>query len=336
MAYYKIKSHAGDGKLLNVSASKPITSRSNVCIWDESCPLDQIWSITTLGNNQEVKVLNNLSYMLNAKRSTTGNWDCDVMTSNSDTKVNFEKVTTNVYYIRLVSDTTKYLTATGTTSGSNINWQTLGKTATAKKAQQWKVTTTALPAIYTRTGGAGHDTLGETQMRTNASHIYRYLTGKGFSKNAICGILGNMEEESTINPAAWQVQDNLSYGYGLCQWDDGSNFTNWAVSKGIISGSTNSAMATSVNSLAYDNPVRLMNAELDYLIGRMGTSDWFKPSNNSSKYGTTETLSAAQFKECTDKDAGVLARIFCGHYERPDDPIMADRVAAAKKWYNYL
>lgn len=70
MGYYKIKSHAGTGKLLNIAASGPISGRKNTNIWDESCPIDQTWSIASLGNNQQVKIINNLSYMLNANIQT--------------------------------------------------------------------------------------------------------------------------------------------------------------------------------------------------------------------------------------------------------------------------
>lgn len=333
MAYYKIESHTGDGtgKTLNVAATGPISSRTTVNILDDGCTMDQIWSISSLGKNQEIKTINNPTYMLNAKISSTGTTDCDVMTSNADTTFNFEKITGSIYYIRLVSNTSLYLTASSYTSKSNVIWDTLGTTASTKKAQQWKVTMVSLPEVYTRTNGAGHDTLGEEQMETNASYIYSYLTDMGFSKNAICAILGNMQRESTLNPASWQVQDNLSYGYGLCQWDDGSNFTNWAKNKKIISSST----ASAVNTLAYSNPVKLMDAELDFLWERMQTSDWFKPSNNQSKYGTSETLSATAFKTST-KSVETLTRIFCGHYERPGEPAMTIRVNAAKKWYNFL
>lgn len=62
MGYYKIKSHAGTGKLLNIAASGPISGRKNTNIWDESCPIDQTWSIASLGNNQQVKIINNLRW----------------------------------------------------------------------------------------------------------------------------------------------------------------------------------------------------------------------------------------------------------------------------------
>lgn len=86
----------------------------------------------------------------------------------------------------------------------------------------------------------------------------------------------------------------------------------------------------------YNNPKKLMDAELDYLIVSMNTvGNWFKPDNNQSKYGTSETLTASQFK-VSNKSADILARIFCGHYERPGVPKISERVANAKKWYNFL
>ena len=328
MGYYKIKSHAGTGKLLNIAASGPISGRKNTNIWDESCPIDQTWSIASLGNNQQVKIINNLSYMLNANTST---WNCDVYTSNSDTYVNFEKVSTGVYYIRLKSHPERYLTAGGSKSGSDVSWEKLSTTTAGKKAQQWKVTATSLPTVYTRVT-SGADSLGDDQMETNAEYIYNYLKKKGFTKNAICGILGNMNSESTINPAVWQSLNDMYLGYGLVQWDDGKLFIDWAKKEGVISAAT----AEAVNSLAYSNPKKLMDAELDYLIVSMNTvGNWFKPDNNQSKYGTSETLTASQFK-VSNKSADILARIFCGHYERPGVPKISERVANAKKWYNFL
>lgn len=38
------------------------------------------------------------------------------------------------------------------------------------------------------------------QMQINAEYIYRALTDKGWTLNAIAGILGNMQSESSINP----------------------------------------------------------------------------------------------------------------------------------------
>lgn len=233
--------------------------------------------------------------------------------------------------IRLKSHPERYLTAGGTKSGSDVSWEKLSTTTAGKKAQQWKVTATSLPTVYTRVT-SGADSLGDDQMETNAEYIYNYLKKKGFTKNAICGILGNMNSESTINPAVWQSLNDMYLGYGLVQWDDGKLFIDWAKKEGVISAAT----AEAVNSLAYSNPKKLMDAELDYLIVSMNTvGNWFKPDNNQSKYGTSETLTASQFK-VSNKSADILARIFCGHYERPGVPKISERVANAKKWYNFL
>ena len=67
MGYYKIKSHAGTGKLLNIAASGPISGRKNTNIWDESCPIDQTWSIASLGNNQQVKIIANCKCKLDTR-----------------------------------------------------------------------------------------------------------------------------------------------------------------------------------------------------------------------------------------------------------------------------
>ena len=48
-----------------------------------------------------------------------------------------------------------------------------------------------------------------------------------------------------------------------------------------------------------------------------------------------EENTASQFK-VSNKSADILARIFCGHYERPGVPKISERVANAKKWYNFL
>ena len=39
-----------------------------------------------------------------------------------------------------------------------------------------------------------------TQMQVNAQYIYSSLSANGWTLNAICGMLGNMQSESSINP----------------------------------------------------------------------------------------------------------------------------------------
>jgi hypothetical protein len=47
--------------------------------------------------------------------------------------------------------------------------------------------------------------LSETKMQWNANNMYNYFCArKGWTKNALAGMLGNMESESTLNPAVLQ------------------------------------------------------------------------------------------------------------------------------------
>ena len=54
----------------------------------------------------------------------------------------------------------------------------------------------------------GNYALSQVQMNANAVEVYKYFSGRGWSLNAIAGILGNMQSESYVNPiiAALSVQ----------------------------------------------------------------------------------------------------------------------------------
>lgn len=80
--------------------------------------------------------------------------------------------------------------------------------------------------------------LTQGEMESNAKEIYTYLSDKGWTINAISGLLGNMQRESTINPGLWQSlkEGNYSGGYGLVQWTPATKYTNWAKANGYDIG----------------------------------------------------------------------------------------------------
>ena len=82
---------------------------------------------------------------------------------------------------------------------------------------------------------SGNRFLNRKEMTVNAQYIMNYLTGKGWTKNAVAGMLGNMETESTINPGIWQSlqSGNMSGGYGLVQWTPATKYINWAKANGL-------------------------------------------------------------------------------------------------------
>lgn len=152
--------------------------------------------------------------------------------------------------------------------------------------------------------------LNMTEMTENAQIIMNTLLSNGWSKNAIAGMLGNMQTESTINPCIWQNLDsgNMSLGYGLVQWTPATKYTDWADSNGY-------AWTDIAGQLA----------RLDYEI-----------QNNLQWIATTDyPLSFAQFKVSTQTPE-YLAQAFLKCYERPADQNQPNRSTQARYWYNEL
>lgn len=57
--------------------------------------------------------------------------------------------------------------------------------------------------MYGQYYGSTYDSsqaLDSDEMETNAIYICLYLMANGWTLNAICGMLGNMQVESSINP----------------------------------------------------------------------------------------------------------------------------------------
>lgn len=158
------------------------------------------------------------------------------------------------------------------------------------------------------------------QMQVNATYIYKYLSAKGWTINAIAGILGNMEHESTINPGRWESNDvGNGPGYSLVQWTPYTNYTNWCSSMGYSDPSE------------MDNALRRIIYELENHLQYYSTSGYpesfseFTKSNNSPYY---------------------LACCFAWNYERSwvvlygseseKEALRQKRGSSANYWYEYL
>ena len=179
----------------------------------------------------------------------------------------------------------------------------------------------------------GVSTLTPAQKQANAAYICRYLMDLGFTKNAACGVLGNLERESGINPGIWEQSNNIYQGYGLVQWTPATIFLNRAVSEGALS----SATAAAVNALTNSNPKKLLDKELEcFLWCCTIRGDWLKPSGSMQHSGYSMTF--GEFMKST-YSAGTLAIVFHDHYERSGDSlatIQSTRAAYATSWYNTL
>lgn len=156
----------------------------------------------------------------------------------------------------------------------------------------------------------GNRYLTEKEMQGNAAEVNKYFSAKGWSLNAIAGMLGNMERESNINPGLWQSlnEGNYSGGYGLVQWTPATNYTNWATKNGYSISDPNGQM---------------------YWINELSESSgqWIKTS--------AYNLTFNEFKKSTQTPEW-LASAFLKNFERAGVEVEAERRAAAKKWYDYF
>lgn len=149
------------------------------------------------------------------------------------------------------------------------------------------------------------------QMTSNAQYILDYLRSRGWTKNAVCGMLGNMQTESTINPGVWQNFDknNLNVGFGLVQWTPASNYINWAND-------------TCRYYLDIDSQLQRILYEVKKGI------QWYSTSNYNMTF--------SQFTKST-KSASYLAGAFIYNYERPASySTLSTRQSQASYWYNNL
>ena len=160
--------------------------------------------------------------------------------------------------------------------------------------------------------------LNTSQMEINATYIYDYLTAQGWTVEAISGILGNMENESSINPGRWEGNNvGVGPGYGLVQWTPYTNYTNWS---GIVGDY--STMDNNLNRIIYE-----LNNGLQYYP--------------TASYPETFT----QFTQSTQTPY-YLACAFAWNYERSwvvlhgteaqKEALRRRRGGSANRWYTYL
>lgn len=151
--------------------------------------------------------------------------------------------------------------------------------------------------------------LSQAQMQRNATIVYNYLENEGWTHNAICAVLGNMQQESTVNPGFHQRGGG---GYGIVQWDPATKYTNWAA----------------IHNYANDS----ITGQLKYLLYSMqpGQGEWFKNKNYPDYY-----LSANSFV-CSNASVEYLTAVFLHSYERAGNPRLDLRIQYAYYWSDYF
>lgn len=152
--------------------------------------------------------------------------------------------------------------------------------------------------------------LSSSQMTVNAKYICSYLRGKGWTDNAIAGMLGNMQTESTINPGIWQNLDsgNTSLGFGLVQWTPATKLIEWADGKGL--------------------DYKDIDTQLERIL--------YELENGLQYYPTDSYPETFREFSTSTKSAYYLGGAFLYNYERPAEPDAVTRGNQATAWYNVL
>ena len=141
----------------------------------------------------------------------------------------------------------------------------------------------------------------------NAQVIWNYFKYKGLSDAATAGILGNIQAESSFNPAAVEIGSGI--GYGLIQW----------------SFDRRTALEAAAQAQGVD-PSDLQ-FQLEYL--------WKESVDPNSSYG--KELSAAGFYDSNNpSDAAYLFHSIVEKSNDSYDAIKNNRCRTAEQWYNQL
>lgn len=151
--------------------------------------------------------------------------------------------------------------------------------------------------------------LTRSEMTENANYIYSFLSARGWTKESIAGMLGNMETESTINPGRWQNDfEHPSNGFGLVQWTPSTNYTAWATNNGYEHDDI-------------DGQLIRLDYEIDNGLQWIPTSSY--------------PMSFAEFKVST-RSPEELAQAFLLNYERPQNQNQPSRSTQARNWFDTI
>lgn len=152
--------------------------------------------------------------------------------------------------------------------------------------------------------------LTQSEMENNATEFYGYFNSKGFTIESVAGMLGNLQQESNINPGMKQTTSARS-GWGLIQWTPSSNLTDYATAHGV-----DWATGEIQTQLMWDE-----------IINGYG-GQWIpKPALG---YGYT----GAEFSQLTDVAEACKAYLY--ERERAGVEALDKRLTYASNWYEYL
>ena len=151
-----------------------------------------------------------------------------------------------------------------------------------------------------------------SQLET-AQQIWHYFTSRGWTPEAVAGLLGNMQSESGIIADRWESDKvgDLARGYGLVQWTPATKYIDWAKQNGLV----------------YQEVISQCK-RLEYEVEN--NIQWFyNPQRPDIKLIT--------FKEFTQlTNVEDAADCFSALHEHPEYPNQPNRKTQARYWFEQL
>lgn len=169
------------------------------------------------------------------------------------------------------------------------------------------------------------------EAANNADMFRQVLTERGWSVNAIAGLLGNVENESGYNPWRWQSDDVLN------SWDTATIRDSYYNAYGLF-------QFTPAGKYIYSSAAQAFpgyGPNFNDITGSLGDGTAQLLYIDAGYGGYYETaaypLSLAQFKQ-SELAPSYLAEAWLFNYERPADPgaTIDARREAANYWYEYF
>lgn len=166
------------------------------------------------------------------------------------------------------------------------------------------------------------DYLTESEKLNNARIVWASLIREGWTEYSIAALLGNMDQESNINPGFSQRGGGT--GYGLVQWTPGTRWKNWADERGYSYDDGNGQLLKIVEEMTAD-----------------GQDEWYttKEIYGDNPPNGEYLLSRNDFITNPDrKSIAYLTSAWLWEYERPNlaDAMESYRQERAQHWYNIL
>lgn len=164
--------------------------------------------------------------------------------------------------------------------------------------------------------GGTSEYFGRDKMENNAICIFNYFYSKGWTKNAIAALCGNIQQESTFNPALIEIGGT---GHGLVQWTPPENLYDVLdVLYGSHSDWTSGEKQCNVIYAEFEEAAGLANRGIE--------KQWYST--------TAYPMSWMEWATSTE-DAGTLALAFQANYERPAS-LHSERAGYAREWLEFF